>query len=66
MRVGTWSYTLRKEHRLRVFQNKVLRKLSELIRNEVTVDRKNVHNKDLHSFYYSSNITGVTKSMRMR
>jgi hypothetical protein len=42
MRVGTWSSTLRKEHRLRVFQNKVLRNFSELFGNEVirVVDRK--------------------------
>jgi len=35
MRVGTWSSTLRKEHRLRVFQNKALRNFSELFGNEV-------------------------------
>jgi len=65
MRLGTWSYTLRNAHRLRVCQNKVLRNLSELIGNEVTVVRKNVHNKDL-ALYCSSNIIVVTKSMRMR
>lgn len=64
--MGTWSSTIRKEHRLRVFQNKVLRIFSELIGNEVTVDHKNVHNKDLCTLYYSSSNIGVTKSMRMR
>jgi len=49
-----------------VFQNKVLRIFSELIGNEVTVDHKNVHNKDLCTLYYSSSNIGVTKSMRMR
>ena len=58
--MGTWSFTLRKENRLRVLQNKVLRNLSEPIGNEVTVDRKNVHNKDLRALYCSSNIIGVT------
>jgi hypothetical protein len=40
MQVGTWSSKLRKEHRLRVFQNKVLRSFSELIGNEVIMERK--------------------------
>jgi hypothetical protein len=66
MRVGTWSSTLGKKYRLRVFQNKVLRNFSELIRNELPMERKNVHNKDTRALYYSSKITGVKKSMRMR
>jgi hypothetical protein len=61
MRVGTWSSTLRKELRLRVFQNKVLRSFSEIIGNEVTADRKNVHKKDLRALYCSSSIVGAMK-----
>jgi hypothetical protein len=40
----TWSLTLRKERRLRVFENRVLRKVFEPKRNEVTGEWKNIHN----------------------
>jgi hypothetical protein len=47
----TWSLTLREEHRLRIFQNRILRKMFELKRNEITRDWRELHNEDLHSLY---------------
>jgi hypothetical protein len=40
----TWSLTLRKEHRLRVFENRVLRKIFGPKRDEVTEEWRNLHN----------------------
>jgi hypothetical protein len=39
----TWSLTLREEHKLRVFENRVLRKVSGLKRDEVTQDWRKLH-----------------------
>jgi hypothetical protein len=57
----TWSLTLREEYRLRV-----LRRISGPKRDEVTGERKNLHNEELHNFYSSPNVTGQNKSKRMR
>jgi hypothetical protein len=43
----TWSLTLREEHRLRVFENRVLRRIFEPKRDEVTGWRK-LHTEELH------------------
>jgi hypothetical protein len=56
---------LREEHRLRVFENRVLRKIFEPIREEDGSWRK-LHNDELHSLYSSPNIVRVIKSRRMR
>jgi hypothetical protein len=61
----TWSFTLREEHRLRVFENRVLRKISGPKREEDGSWRK-FHNDELHSLYSSLNIVRVIKSRRMR
>jgi hypothetical protein len=61
----TWSLTLGEEHRLKVFENRVLRKISGLKREEDGSWRK-LHNDELHSLYCSSNIIRVVKSRRMR
>jgi hypothetical protein len=39
-----WSLTLREEHRVRVFENKVLRRIFEPKRDEVTGERRKLHN----------------------
>jgi hypothetical protein len=52
----TWSPTLREEHRLRVFENRVLRRISEPKRDEVTGDWRKLHNEKLHSLYSSPRI----------
>jgi hypothetical protein len=60
----TWSLTLREEHRLRVFENRVLRKIFGPKREEDGSWRK-LHNDELHSLYSSPNIVRVIKSRRM-
>jgi hypothetical protein len=61
----TWSLTLREEHRLRVFENRVLRRTFRPKREEGGSWRK-FHNDELHSLYSSPNIVRVIKSRRMR
>jgi hypothetical protein len=60
-----FSYLLGDEHRLRVFENSVLRKIFEPKREEDGSWRK-LHNDELHSLYSSFNIVRVIKSRRMR
>jgi hypothetical protein len=57
--------TLREEHRLRVFENRVLRKIFEPKREEDRSWRK-LHNDELHNLYSSPNIVRVINSTRMR
>jgi hypothetical protein len=60
----TWSLTLREEHRLRAFENRVLRIFGPK-REEDRLWRK-LHDDDLHSLYSSPSIVRVIKSRRMR
>jgi hypothetical protein len=62
----TWSLTLREEHRLRVFEDRVLRKIFRPKRDKVTRGWRKLHNNDLHNLYSSPNIVRVIKSRRMR
>ena len=55
----TWSLTLREEHRLRVFENKVLRKIFGAKRDEITEEWRKLHNAELHALYSSSNIIKI-------
>ena len=61
----TWSLTLREEHRLRVFQNRVLRGIFWPKKDEVTSEWKKLHNEELNDLYFSPNIFRVIKSRRM-
>jgi hypothetical protein len=61
----TWSLTLGEDHRLRVFENRVLRKIFGPKREEAGSWRK-LHNDELHNLYSSPNIVRVIKSRRMR
>jgi hypothetical protein len=61
----TLSLTLREEHRLSVFENRVLRKIFGPKREEDGSWRK-LHNDELHSLYSSPNIVKMIKSRRMR
>jgi hypothetical protein len=44
----TWCLTLSKEHRPRVFENKVLRRIFGLKRDEVVGGWRKLHNEELH------------------
>ena len=57
---------MREEHRLRVFENRVLRKIYVPKRDEVTGECRKLHNEELNDLYSSPNIIGVIKSRRMR
>jgi hypothetical protein len=56
---------LREEHRLRVFENRVLRKIFEP-RREEDGSWKKLHNDELHSLYSSPNIVRLIKSRTLR
>jgi hypothetical protein len=60
----TWSLTLREEHRLRVFENRVLRIFGP--KREEDKSWRKLHNDELHNLYSSLNIVRVVKSRRMR
>ena len=62
----TWSLTLREKGRLRVFENRVLRKVFGPKRDEVTWEWRKLHNEELNDLYSLPNIVRVVKSRRMR
>jgi hypothetical protein len=62
----TWSLTLREEHRLKVFGNRVLRRIFGPKRDEVTGDWRKLHTGELHNLYSSADIIRQIKSRRMR
>jgi hypothetical protein len=61
----TWSLALREERRLRVFENRVLRKIFWPKRDKATGEWRKFHHKELHDLYSSLNIVRVIKSRRM-
>ena len=62
----TWSLASREEHRLRVFENKVLRKIFGAKKDEITGELRKLHNAELHALYSSPNIIKSLKSRRPR
>jgi hypothetical protein len=50
---GTWSLILREEHRLWVFENRLLRRIFELKRDEMIGGWRQLHNEERHNLYYS-------------
>jgi len=68
-RVGwceAWSLTMREERRLRVFENRVLRRIFGPKRDEVTREWRKLHNDELNHLYSSPNSVRVIKSRIMR
>jgi hypothetical protein len=57
----TWSLTLREEHRLRVFENRFLRRIFGLKRDEVTGEWRKLHSEELHNLYLSPDIIRQVK-----
>jgi hypothetical protein len=61
-----WSLTLREERRLKVFENRVLRRVFGPRRDEVTGEWRKLHNEELYELYFLPNVVWVVKSRRMR
>jgi hypothetical protein len=61
-----WSLTLREEHRLRLFENRVLRRIFELNRVEETGGWRKLHNEELRDLQSSRSIIAMIKFMGMR
>jgi hypothetical protein len=62
----TWSLTLREQHRLSVFENRVLRRIFDPKRDEAMRNWRKLHNEELNNRYFLPNIIRMIKSMRMR
>jgi hypothetical protein len=62
----TWSLKLREEHRLMVFENRVLRRIFGPMRDEVTGQWKKLHNGEFNILYSTPDIIRQMKSRRMR
>jgi hypothetical protein len=62
----TWSPTLREEHGMRLFENRVLRRIFGPMRYELMGDWRKLHNEELHNLYSLPNIIRMIKSRRMR
>jgi hypothetical protein len=65
-RCETWSLTLREEHRVRVFENRVRRRIFGPKRDKVTGEWRNLHSEELHNLNLYPDIIRQVKSRRMR
>jgi hypothetical protein len=61
-----WSFTLREEHRLGVFENRLLMRIFGPDRDEGTGEWRKLHNEELNILYLSPNIIRQIKSRRLR
>jgi hypothetical protein len=61
----TLSLTLKEEDRLRVFENRVLRRIFGPKRDRVTGGWRKLHNEELHNLYSSPSIIRIIKSRKM-
>jgi hypothetical protein len=57
----TWSLTLREEHRLRVFENRVLKRIVVPTRDEVMGGWRKLHKGEFHNWYISPGIITIIK-----
>jgi hypothetical protein len=62
----TWSLTVRQEHKRRMFENRVLRRIFGPKRDGVMGGRRKLHNEELHNLYPSPSIIRIIKSRRTR
>ena len=62
----TWPLTLREERKLRMFKNRVWRRIFGPRRDEVMGEWRRLHNKELNDLYSSPNIVRLIKSIKMR
>jgi len=62
----SWSLALREEHRLRVLENRVLRRIFGPKNDELTGEWRKLHNEEHNDVYSSLTIVGMVKSGRMR
>jgi hypothetical protein len=62
----TWSLILQEEQRLRMFENRILRRIFGPKRMEAAGSRRRLHNEELHNLYTSQNIIRVIKPRRVR
>jgi hypothetical protein len=63
---GTWSLILRKEHQLKEFENRMLRRIFGPKKDEVRAGWKKLHNEELQDLYSSPSIIRIIKSKKMR
>jgi hypothetical protein len=61
----TWSLTIREEHRLRMFEKRVVRRIFGSKRDEVTGEWRRLHNEELNDLYSKPNINWVITSRSM-
>jgi hypothetical protein len=61
-----WSLTIEEEHKLRVFENRMLRRIFGPKRDGVMAGCRKLHNEELHNLYSSPSIIRIIKSRRMR
>jgi hypothetical protein len=61
----TWSLTVREEHKLKVFENKVLRRIFGPKSDGVTGGWRKLLNEEHHNLYSSPSIIRIIKSRRM-
>jgi hypothetical protein len=62
----TWSLTVREEHKLRVLENRVVRRIFRPMRDGVTGRWRKLYNEELHNLYSSPSIIRIIKSRKMR
>jgi hypothetical protein len=66
MKLGLWSLTLSEEHEMRVFEDRVLRRIFGPKRDEEMGGWRKLRNEELHNFYTSQSVIKMMKSKRMR